>query len=64
MLSKSIEHSIQGPSYQRGCSQKAAIGKYDELLTMVKKQKLKEFCQRSLGLAKTIQQDIEIGKIS
>ena len=42
----------------------AAIGKYDELLTMVKKRKLRWFghVYRSSGLAKTIMQGTVQGK--
>ena len=42
----------------------AAIGKYDELLTLVKKRKLRWFghVSRSSGLAKTILQGIVQGK--
>ena len=42
----------------------AAIGEYDELLTLVKKRKLRWFCHvsRSSGLAKTIFQGIGKGK--
>ena len=43
----------------------AAIGEYDELLTLVKKRKLRWFghVSRSSGLAKTILQDTVKGKI-
>ena len=48
-----IEHFIQGPCRKT----QAAIGEYDELLTLVKKWKLRWFghVSRSSGLAKTIQ---------
>ena len=44
-------------TYEEVCRKiKAAIGKYDELLTLVKKRKLRWFghVSRSSGLAKTI----------
>ena len=53
-------------TYEEVCRkiQAAIFGEYDELLTMVKKQKLMWFCHvsRSSSLAKTILQGIVNGK--
>ena len=58
MLPKIIAHFIQElvTNEEVGIKIQAAIGKYDELLTMVKKRKLRGFgnVSRSSGLAKTI----------
>ena len=66
MLPKVTEHLIQGPFHQCGYSQniKAAFGKYEELLTLGKKRKLRWFghVTRSSGLAKTILQGTVQGK--
>ena len=64
MLPEAIEHFILGPCYQWGRKIQAAIGEYDELLTLVKKRKLRWFghVSRSSGLAKTILQGTVKGK--
>ena len=69
MLPEAIEHFVQGPCYQWGSSQndrmiQAAIGEYDELLTLIKKRKLRWFGHVSMssGLAKTILQGTVKGK--
>ena len=63
MLPKVIEHFIQGPLHKDHVTTEevrrriqAAIGEYDELLTIVKNQKLWWFghVSRSSGLAKII----------
>ena len=60
MLPEAIEHFISGPCYQWKVRRKiqAVIGEYDQLLTLVKKRKLRLFghVSRSSGLAKTILQ--------
>ena len=67
MLSEAIEHFVQGPYYtdeEVRRKIKAAIGDYDELLTLVKKRKLRWFghVSRSSGLAKTVLQGTVTGK--
>ena len=60
MLPMVTEHFIQNHVTSEDVRRKiqAAIGKYDELLTMVKKRKLRGFVHisKSSGLAKTILQ--------
>ena len=61
MLPEAIEH-VTNEEVRRKI--RAAIGKYDELLTLVKKRKLRWFghVSRSSGLAKTILQGTVKGK--
>ena len=67
MLPEGIEHFEQGHVTNEEVRRKiqAAIGKYDELLTLVKKRKLRWFgnVSRYSGLAKTILQGTVKGKI-
>ena len=66
MLPKDIEHFLQEPCYQRGGSQKdpLATGEYGELLTIIKKRKLRCFdhVSRSSDLAQTILRQTVNGK--
>ena len=64
---KVTEHLIQGPCVTSEDVRRkiqAAIGKYDELLTLVKIRKLRWFghISKSSGLAKTILQGTVQGK--
>ena len=67
MLPKAIEHFIQDHVTNEEVRRKiqAAIGCYDELLSLVKKRKLRWFGHVSMssGLAKTILQGKVKGKI-
>ena len=61
MLPEAVEHFVQGPCYistnEEICRKiQAAIGEYDDLLTLVRKGKLRWFghVSRSPGLAKTV----------
>ena len=60
MLPQDTTHLIQRPCYQRGVRAKIqqAIGPHEDLLTIVKRRKLKWYghVSRSSGLAKTILQ--------
>ena len=61
MLPEAIEHFVQGSCYTSGNVHRkiqSAIGEYDELLTLVKKRKLRwvGHVSRSSGFAKTILQ--------
>ena len=61
MLPKVTEHLIQGPCVTNEHVPRkiqAATGRYDELLTLIKKRKLRWFghISRSSGLAKTFLQ--------
>ena len=66
MLPEAIEHFIKDHVTNEEVRRKiqAAIGEYDELLTLVKKRKLTWFghVSRSSGLAKTILQSTVKGK--
>ena len=67
MLPEAVEHFVQGSCYQRGGSHKdpsSHVGEYDELLTLVKKRKVKRFghVSRPSVLAKTILQGTLKGK--
>ena len=66
MLQEAIEHLCKDHVTNEEVRRKiqAAIGEYDELLTLVKKRKLRWFghVSRSSGLAKTILQDTVKGK--
>ena len=63
MLSKAIEHLVQGENVHRKIQ--AAIRVYNKILTMVKKWKLRwlEDISGSSGLAKMILQGTVKGKI-
>ena len=66
MLAEPIEYFEQGPLTNEEVRRKtqAAVGEYDELLTLVKKRKLSWFghVSRSSGLAKTLLQGKVKGK--
>ena len=64
MLPEAIEHFIQGTNEEGRRKIQAAIGEYDELLTLVKKRKLRWFghVSGSSGLAETILQGTVKGK--
>ena len=65
-LPRDTTHLIQRPCYQRGspCQDPQAIGPHEDLLTMVKRRKLKWHgrVSRSSGLAKTIMQGTVKGR--
>ena len=67
MLLEAIEHFVQGPLVTNEEIRRkiqTAFGEYDELLTLIKKRKLRWFghVSRSSGLAKTILQGTVKGK--
>ena len=66
MQPETIEHFVQGHMTNEEVCRKiqAAIGEYDELLTLVKKRKLRWFghVSRFSGLAKTIIQSTVKGQ--
>ena len=64
MLVEAIEHFIYVTSEEARRKIHASIGEYDELLTLVKKRKIRWFghVSRSCGLAKTILQGTVNGK--
>ena len=63
MLQETSKHFLQRPCDERGGSQQNAPGMYDDLLTMVKKRKLRWYghISRSSGMAKTVLQGTVTG---